>query len=705
MIRLALVIVLTLTATVNAADPISIRTNGFELRLATDADGRLVQTHLGTPGGPDDRSPQPFHPAYGAGYLWEPAVMATHADGNTSTDLTVVGHSSKVDGDVTETRVELHDPAYPFTVAVVFRAYAEADVVEQWAEIRHGESGPVTLGRFASSAPTVPGRDVHLTHFYGKWADEMNLVEERLTPGTKLIDSKLGVRADYYASPSFVLSLDEPAQEETGRTLAGQLAWSGSFALAFERADGHVRAVCGANSFASAYRLPPNVTFRTPAMVWAYSDHGKGAVSRNVHRWARQHVLRGGGRPRPVLLNNWEATEFKFDEPKLVSLFEQGRAVGADVFLLDDGWFGNTHPRDDDHAGLGDWQVNARKLPRGLSYLTDEAHRRGLRFGLWFEPEMVNPRSDLFEQHPDWVIRQPNRKLDLFRNQLILDLTRPAVREFVFRTMDDALTQNPGITYVKWDCNRYVTQGGSPYLPVADQANLWVDYVNALYDVMARVADRHPTVQMMACSGGGGRVDYGVLQYFDSFWPSDNTDPVRRVKIQWGYSHLFPACCTCGHVTHMGHRPLKFAFDVASSGALGMDLDLAKLPEADRAFAAAAVATYKSVADVVTGGDLYRLESPYAGPRAALAYVSPDRARAVLFAYGLGDGEPTPIVLRGLAPARRYRVAERNLRPGVRSGLADDGQAVDGATLMSRGLVVPVRHAAESAMVELTAER
>ena len=733
-LAVAFATLLALAAAAHAADPISIRAGRFELRLNVDAAGHLVQTDLGLAGGPDDKHPAPFHPAGGDGYVFEPAVLATHADGNTSTDLVVDGlgrttnpgtleptridvdvtarnaryDSTQLvigDPDITETRVYLKDPNYPFFATLVFRAFADEAVIQQWAEIHHAEPGPVAVARFASSAPVVRGRDVYLTHFVGKWADEMNMVEERLTPGTKVLDSKLGVRADYFQSSSFVLSLDGPAKETTGEVLAGQLAWSGSFQFAFENADGTLRALCGMNPYDSTYRLPPGQTLRTPAMTWAWSDAGKGDASRHVHRWARRHVLRHGAATRPVLLNNWEATGFKFDEAKLVALFDGAKAVGAETFLLDDGWFGNAHPRNADNAGLGDWQPNATKLPHGIAYLADQAERRGVRFGIWVEPEMVNPKSDLFEHHPDWVVRQPGRKLDLSRNQLVLDLTRPAVRDFVFHTVDDLLRANPGVTYVKWDCNRYITQPGSPYLPPADQQNLWVDYVTHLYDVMARVSAGHPAVQMMACSGGGGWVDYGVLRYFDSFWPSDNTDPVARVRIQYGYSHLFPAAAMCDHVTHMGHRPLKFAFDVASSGCLGMDLDVAKLSPADRALAAAAVATYKSIRDVVLGGDLYRLESPYDGPRTSLAYVSPDRARAVLFVYQLKGADPTPLVLQGLDPGRRYAVRELNVPAGAKSRLDVDGQTVDGQSLLSRGLTPPTRAAVDSTVVELTAAR
>src|SRR5581483_8254078 len=246
--------------------------------------------------------------------------------------------------------------------------------------------------------------------------------------------------------------------------------------------------------------------------------------------------------------------------------------------------------------------------------------------GIWLEPEMVNPASDLFAQHPDWVIRQPKRDLQFGRNQLILDLTRPEVKNFVTKVIDDTLAPNPGIGYVKWDCNRYVTQPGSSYLPADQQQHLLIDYQWALYDTMKHMAETYPNVMAMLCSGGSGRVDYAALRYFDPFWPSDNTDPLQRIYIQWGFSHIFPANTLSTHVTDMGKRPLKFALDVALTGALGVDRDVSRWTPDERQAVAAAIDLYhKNLRDLVAQGDLYRLESPYEQKRAALSYVSPDR--------------------------------------------------------------------------------
>ena len=703
-------------------EEVQVRPNVIQVRTAHsvwimrhEPDGALAQLFYGpAESAPADTEQSasalpPVYPVYGDGYILEPALRATHADGNTSTSLSVVAAEIRDTGDenITETRVQLRDPAYPFFVTLCFRAYRAEDVIEQWTEIRHEEPGAVTLYNFASTALSLPTKDVYLTAFHGDWADEMHPAEQRLTPGIKVVDSKLGTRAAQYAAPSFLLSLGAPAQEESGAVLAGSLEWSGSFQLAFEVSTKGTRVLGGLNPFASQYHLLAGRVFTTPVMLWSYSANGMGSLSRQMHRWARRYALRDGNRPRDVMLNNWEATYFQFDESRLVSLLDATKEVGADLFLLDDGWFGNNHPRDDDGAGLGDWQVNRRKLPRGLSYLADEAQRRGLRFGIWLEPEMVNPRSDLFEAHPDWVIQQPGRQLKLERNQLVLDLTRPEVREFAFHVLDDTLSQNPGISYVKWDCNRFFTQPGSPFLPPAEQSHLFIEYGRALYEIMERVRQKHPAVEMMLCSGGGGRADYGALRHFHEFWPSDNTDPTRRIAIQWNYSYFFPAIALAAHVTRMNERPLKLAIDVATSGRLGLDLDLAENSREETRMLAAAVTLYKNeLRDIVQFGDLYRLEAPGEGARVSLNYVSRDAKHAVLFIYQIqpaGEAGQPCVRLRGLVPTRRYLVREVNLPEHTNSSMPEDGKDISGNVLMETGLTNPCHQPMDSAVVSLIA--
>jgi alpha-galactosidase len=674
--------------------PIRIETANSALGLYVDDDGHLFQRRFGAKGASSADSAQSF-PASGDGWIFEPALEVVHADGNTSTDLRVVNSSTA--GDLT--RIELKDPAYPFFVDLCFRAFAAQDVIQTWTEIHHREAGPVTLHRFASSALDLGQEDCYLTQFRGDWTNEANLSEEKLTYGTKTIDSKLGVRADQFLAPWFLLSRTGPAKEDSGEVIGGSLAWSGSFSFDFEvDPQKRLRAICGMNPYASEYHLQPGELFKTPPMVWAWSGHGTGQLSRNLHRWVRQNALRDGDKPRAILLNNWEATYFKFDEKKIISLFDGAKALGMEMFLLDDGWFGKKYPRNDDSEGLGDWMPNPKKLPRGLGALTDAAAKRGLRFGIWLEPEMVSPHSELFEKHPNWAIQQPKRKLDLQRNQLVLDISRPEVKQFVYEVADRTLSENPGISYVKWDCNRYLTQPGSTYLGPNKQSHLWIDYVRALYDIFDRLVEKHPNVEIMMCSGGGGRVDYGAMRFAHEFWPSDETDPERRIFIQWGYSYFLPAIATCDHVTTSGGHGLKLAFDVAMSGCLGMDVDLDSLSKPDLQFACRAIQTYKGVRDMVQLGDLYRLESPYEGPRSALMYARGNRA--VVFANSLGASPSIPMKLKGLDPAKTYRVRELDLAEG-HTGLSLE---MTGGDLMGQGLPLPVYAKYESGVFELTTE-
>jgi alpha-galactosidase len=682
----------------------SLKTKNFALDFEVGDDGRLYQRAIGaTALRQRPLRTEEAYPQAGDGYIWEPAIQAVHADGNTSTALLYESvERTQEAADRELVRFKLHDPAYPLEAILCFRIHRDRDVMEQWTEIRHHEPGVVKLERMASSALLLMPTNLALTHFYGDWANEMNPVTEPITPGTKVLDSKIGVRAHQFRNPSFLLSLDGPANENSGRVLAGSLAWSGSFQCAFDHFGERVRVLCGVNPFASAYHLAPEKTFATPVMLWVWSSAGVGEMSRKLHGWAREFGFRNGYEPRTVLLNNWEATGFDFDFNRIAGLFEPAKQMGVELFLLDDGWFGNKYPRVNDRAGLGDWEPNRKRLPQGLAPLAEEATKRGLSFGIWIEPEMVNPKSELFEKHPDWAIRQPKRELELQRNQLTLDLTRPEVQDFEWKVIQDTLGV-PGIAYGKWDCNRYLTQPGSSWLAPGRQSHLWIDYVRALYMLMERTAKAYPNTELMLCSGGGGRVDYGALKYFHEFWPSDNTDPVRRVTMQWDYSYFFPAMTMAAHVTHWGNRPMHFACAVAMSARFGMDLDLAKLPAEDKSICAEAISAYKRIRQVTHLGDLYRLERPHEAARGALNFVAPDRSRAVVFVFQLKDGQSMPVRPEGLDPNKRYTAHELFPAPG-RPALQQEGKAFTGAELMNGGIVPSCSKALEACVVELGPE-
>jgi alpha-galactosidase len=327
-------------------------------------------------------------------------------------------------------------------------------------------------------------------------------------------------------------------------------------------------------------------------------------------------------------------------------------------------------------------------------------------FGIWIEPEMVNPLSELYEQHPDWVIAQPKRTLLYGRNQLILDMTRPEVQQYEWNeVINKTLKPNPDISYVKWDCNRYVTQPGSSYLPTDKQSHLLIDYNWALLNLMKRTADNYPNVMMMLCSGGSGRTDYGSLKYFHSFWPSDNTDPLKRVYIQWGFSHIFPANAISAHVTRMGERPMKFTIDVALSGALGVDLDLEKLPEEQTEQIKNGIELYKkSLRPLVQQGELYRLSSPYEQNCASLSYVSQDKSKAVVFVYQVKNGQSGVIKLKGLDPVKKYTLKELNMGNGQKSSFDLDSKTMTGQELMNIGFTPVCKNKLESMVIGLDIE-
>jgi alpha-galactosidase len=694
------------------AKKIEIKTDNSSLILCAGQDNYLYQLDYGQSGKQtvcstkDISREKEFYPASGNGFIAEPALEVNHADGNTSTDLFYQSHETKViDSNITQTIIHLGDPQYPFFVDLYIQSYKKEDVLEMWTEIYHQEENAVTLYKYASIAPVFSAKDYWLSQFCGDYMREATVVEEKLTQGIKILDSKIGVRAHQMRNPSLLLSLNQAANEDEGEVYLSSLSWPGSFQLAFDLDwNNHLRALSGINPHAAKYILEKGKKFKTPVSVWTYSAQGKGQAGRNMHQWARKYVLRDSKKNRPILLNNWEATYFDFNEQKIVALLDNAKKVGAELFLLDDGWFGSgKYARNDDQHGLGDWTPNAMKLPSGISYLCREAEKRNVGFGIWIEPEMVNPVSELYEKHPDWVIAQPKRTLLYGRNQLILDMTRPEVQQYEWNeVINKTLQPNPGITYVKWDCNRYVTQPGSSYLSADKQSHLLIDYNWALFDLMKKTANHYPSVMMMLCSGGSGRVDYGSLKYFHSFWPSDNTDPLKRVYIQWGFSHIFPANAISAHVTRMGDRPMKFTLDVAFSGALGIDLDLEKLTKEQIEQLKKGIELYKtSLRSLVQQGDLYRLSSPYEQNCAALSYVAQDKSKAVVFVYEVKDGQSGLIHLMGLDPEMKYTLIELNFVNGQSSSFNLDGQTMSGQELMNTGFTPVCKVQLESMVIAL----
>lgn len=678
---------LLISATAVAAQKtIRVCTDNTDLVLQVNNNGRLYMVYLGDKlinasdvdkfdwtmdTGSDASVSQRGHEAYmcsGGEDFFEPALGVTHADGNKTTYLYYKDSQVRAVNGGNETIVTLADNKYDVEVRLHYIAYPKQNVFKVWSEITNHEKKEISLWKYASTMLYFNSQKYFLTNYHGDWAREAQPAVQQLTYGKKIIDTKLGTRAAMHSQPFFELGFDMPASENIGRMMLGTIAWTGNFRCTFEVDNvGGLRVIPGINPYASAYKLKPGKTFATPEFIFTLSNNGSGEASRNLHDWARLYQLKDGTGDRMTLLNNWESTGFDFNQGSLADVMKETKKLGVDMFLLDDGWFANKYPRNNDKAGLGDWEPNHSKLPDGIKGLTNAADEAGVKFGIWIEPEMVNPKSELFEKHPDWVIMQPGRDTYYYRNQLVLDLANPKVQDYVFSVIDNILKENPGVAYFKWDCNSPITNIHSPYLQ-ENQENLYIEYVRGLYNVLQRIAKKYPEVPMMLCSGGGARCDYEALKYFTEFWCSDNTDPFERIYIQWSMSKFFPVKAMASHVTEWNkNTSMKFRLDVASMCKLGFDIDMASLSPDDYKLCQVAVANYKRLKPVILDGDMYRLVSPYECNHAAVSYVAKDRKRAVVFAYDLHPRYKEPVLnvrLQGLDPLQTYSIKELNLTEG-----------------------------------------
>lgn len=614
---------------------IRVSTDKTDLVMKVSPKGRLYQVYLGDKlqnpadyenlkwdvyAASDGAVSQRGHEVYatsGAEDYFEPAVAVTHADGNMTTYLYYKNYEQKAVNGGTETIITLQDKVYPLAVKLHYVAYPKENVIKAWSEISHKEKSAITLWRYSSTMLYFKSSKYYLTNYHSDWAKEGQPETTQLSTGKKIIDTKLGTRAAMQTEPFFELGFDEPAKENEGKVMLGTIGWPGNFRFTFEVDNvGALRVIPAINPYASDYKLNAGEVFTTPEFIFAMSDNGMGEASRNLHNWARQYQVNMGMDDRLTLLNNWENTGFDFNQQSLAELMKDAKDLGVDMFLLDDGWFANKYPRKDDHAGLGDWEATKSKLPEGIPGLVRDAKKAGVKFGIWIEPEMVNPKSELFEKHPDWVIMQPQRDTYYYRNQLVLDISNPKVQDYVFGIVDRIMTENPEVAYFKWDCNSVITNIYSPYHK-QNQGNFYIDHIRGIYNVLTRIHNKYPKLPMMLCSGGGGRMDYEMLKYFTEFWCSDDTDPYERIYIQWSLSKFFPAKTMGSHVTNWNkNTSVKFRTDVCSSCKLGLDIDLKSLSKDDYKFVQQAVKNYYSMKPMILEGDQYRLVSPYEGNHA-----------------------------------------------------------------------------------------
>lgn len=648
-----------------------------------------------------------MYPTAGGKNFREPALRVTHADGDLNTELVFLGYAKrKIDENRTETTVHLKDRKLRLYVDLIVKAFHKENVFSQYVVITNEEKSPVRLHNFYSFFLPVKSTAYYLNSFTGDWAMEMGLSETLLTRGIKSIETKKGVRVTRSESPSFLVALDAPLNENFGEVIGGSLAWSGNYKLNFELDEFDVLNItAGINPYASDYLLAKKKSFKTPEIIYTFSNQGAGGISRNLHDWARNYGVYDAKTIRPTLLNSWEGAYFDFNEKSLKTMIDDAADLGLEMFVLDDGWFGNTYPRNNPRAGLGDWQVNHTKLPKGIDDIAAYAVSKGLQFGIWIEPEMVNPESELAKSKPDWIVKSKGRAVPTIRNQWLLDLTNPAVQDFVFSVFDNTIQLSKNISYIKWDANRHVESVGSSYLSKDLQSHFWIDYVQGLYNVYERIREKYPNIIVQACGSGGGRVDYGALKYQQEVWTSDNTDALSRVFIQYGTNYIFPALVTGSHVSaspnHQTNNqtPLKFRFDLAMSGRLGLELQPKAMSDSEKEFAKMAISNYKAIRDIVMFGDLYRLSSPYDKQAYySLMYVSKEKEKAVVYAYSIkyqGTGFTPKLRLHGLDPNKQYRIKELNVN---KSSFWGDGKVFSGEYLINDGINPPLRKIYDSAI-------
>lgn len=556
--------------------------------------------------------------------------------------------------------IRLEDAVSGLAVCLLYSVYPERDVLTRSVRIENHTGAPVDLTRVLSVSVDFDTQEFDFLHLNGAWARERHVSREPVFHGTQLISSARG--ASSHAHNPFFALLQKETTEAQGACYGFSFVYSGEFVGGTELDPfGICRAFMGINPQHFSWRLEDGDTFQAPEVVMVYSEHGIGGMSRIYHDLYRTRLCRGKYRdiPRPVLINNWEATYFNFNEDKILAIAKKAKEIGVELMVLDDGWFGK---RNDDRSSLGDWVPDRNKLPDGITGLADKIEALGMRFGLWFEPEMISPDSELHKQHPDWHIHIPGRNASCGRHEWILDLSRPEVRDYVTEAVA-AVLRTAKISYVKWDMNRNMAELGSASLPAEQLGSLCHRYILGLYEILETLTQAFPGVLFESCSGGGGRFDPGMLYYMPQVWTSDCTDGLERLLIQYGTSIVYPAVSMGAHVAavpnHQVHRttPLKLRGEVAMMGQFGFELDLNTLTDAELAEAKAQIARYKKVREVIHYGEMYRIQSPFEGNMAAWVFVSQDQNTAVLCSYTM-LGKPNPVQVRlklaGLDPEADY---------------------------------------------------
>ena len=652
------------------------------------------------------------YPAFGAGCQEITALDVKHADGNMSTELVYRSDAQQAEANATVYTVTLKDKIYDFEVDVCYRAYNNCDVIETWTVIRNNEKKPIVLQKYASGFMPFRQGDAWVTHQHGSWGAESQITEEPLKAGVFEVHDMNGAKNAVINRPNIMVSLDGKPRENEGRVVGAVLCWSGNFRMTIDTQGKRVhRLVAGINEAHSQYELKKGETFTTPELAFAYSNEGMGGVSRSYHRWARlNNKVHNGQQLRKILLNSWEGVYLNVSQDGMEKMMDGVKSLGGELFVMDDGWFGDKYQRSVDDCALGDWVTDTRKLPKGVPALEKAAASRGLKWGIWIEPEMTNTKSELYEKHPDWIVCHPTRTPITGRGgtQLLLDMSNPKVQDFVFGVVDNIMKETPNTYYIKWDANFEIHNFGSHYLSADNQSHLYVDYHLGLKKTLERIRAKYPDLVIQCCASGGGRVNYGLMPYFEEFWVSDNTDAQQRLFIQWGTSMFFPSCAMAQHVSaspnHQTGRviPLKFRFDVAMTGRLGMEMKPSDLNEKETEFARKAVQTYKDIRPIIQQGNLYRILSPYDKTGfCSEMFITDDKSEAVFFAYKFEqyvDLFRPRFHFAGLDPNATYELTELN-----RQGGADhwEGKRITGTFLMKQGIEIALNGQFASKVIKL----
>ncbi len=586
---------------------------------------------------------------FGSCDMRKPAFHAIYSDGSRISKPEFVSYSvskgkkkilglpavyTENDSEADTLEIIFIDKHYGLKLKYRYSVFNDMDVITRNVSIENINNEPFFIKSAMSFNLDFTDKDFDLIHLSGAWCRERHIERNPIMQGMQKIESRRG-SSSHHHSPFFALA-DKQTTEDSGEVYAFSLLYSGNFEAGVERDTfGGIRAFMGINSFDFSWKLEKDEIFETPEVVMVYSSEGMGKMSSVFHNLYRQRLARGKYKNAmcPVLINNWEATYFDFDEEKLLNIATKAKKLGIELFVLDDGWFGE---RNNSSSSLGDWYENRNKLPHGLKGLAEKINEIGLQFGLWFEPEGISPNSCLYEKHPEWCIQVPGREGSLSRNQLLLDLSRADVCEFIIDTVSNILN-SANISYVKWDMNRNMTEVGSCLLPPDRQSETSHRYILGLYKVLETLKERFPNILFEGCSGGGGRFDAGMMYYFDQYWTSDDTDAIERIFIQHGTSYVMPTIFMGAHVSvvpnHQTKRitPFKTRGDVALCGKFGYELDITQIDDCEAEMIVAQIQKYKEIREVVQKGTLYRLASPFEENFASWEFVSKDADTIVLF--------------------------------------------------------------------------